>query len=317
MDVNKRTFSEAAFKFLEENQHKRSIALDERVLKIIYPYVGNLPIKNVHIGTLQKYISDRKAKGIKTRTINMGLQIVRHILNVAANEWRDEEGRGWIESAPKIKLLPENDKRKPYPLSWEEQESLFKELPEHLRHMSLFGVNTGCRDQEICRLKWNWELKIKDIDTSVFIIPGSFVKNGQERVVILNRYAKKVIETRRGLNYEHVFTYKSRPITRMLNNGWRKARVKSGLQKVRVHDLKHTFGHRLRVAGVSFEDRQDLLGHKSQRITTHYSAAELTDLIYAANKVCEIKNCSTLTLSKLVDQHRRYTDGRFPEEMHA
>ena len=28
---------------------------------------------------------------------------------------------------------------------------------------------------------------------------------------------------------------------------------------VRVHDLKHTFGRRLRAAGVSFEDRQDLL----------------------------------------------------------
>jgi hypothetical protein len=38
---------------------------------------------------------------------------------------------------------------------------------------------------------------------------------------------------------------------------------------------------------VSFEDRQDLLGHKSARITTHYSAAELARLIEAANRVCE------------------------------
>ncbi len=30
----------------------------------------------------------------------------------------------------------------------------------------------------------------------------------------------------------------------------------------------HTFGRRLRAAGVSYEDRQDLLGHKSGRITT-------------------------------------------------
>ena len=32
---------------------------------------------------------------------------------------------------------------------------------------------------------------------------------------------------------------------------------------------------------------QDLLGHKSGRITTHYSAAELRNLIAAANKVCK------------------------------
>jgi hypothetical protein len=32
------------------------------------------------------------------------------------------------------------------------------------------------------------------------------------------------------------------------------------------------------------EDRQDLLGHRSGRITTHYSAAELSNLI--AERVC-------------------------------
>ena len=40
-------------------------------------------------------------------------------------------------------------------------------------------------------------------------------------------------------------------------------------------------------AGVSFEDRQDLLGHRSGRITTQYSAAELSGLLEAANSVCE------------------------------
>ncbi|HMK36134.1 MAG TPA: hypothetical protein VK463_13760 [Desulfomonilaceae bacterium] len=54
----------------------------------------------------------------------------------------------------------------------------------------------------------------------------------------------------------------------------------------RVHDLKHTFGRRLRSAGVSFEDRQDLLGHKSSRVTTHYSAPKLINLIQAAKRVC-------------------------------
>lgn len=38
---------------------------------------------------------------------------------------------------------------------------------------------------------------------------------------------------------------------------------------------------------MSFEDRQDLLGHKSNRaMTTHYSAAKIENLIKAADKVC-------------------------------
>jgi len=72
----------------------------------------------------------------------------------------------------------------------------------------------------------------------------------------------------------------------MNNTAWQSARQRAGLPQVRVHDLKHTFGRRLRAAGVSFEDRQDLLGHKSGRITTHYSNAELQNLIDAANRVC-------------------------------
>jgi transposase-like protein len=43
---------------------------------------------------------------------------------------------------------------------------------------------------------------------------------------------------------------------------------------------------RARLAGVSVEDQQDLLGHRSRRMTTHHSAAELSRLIESANTVC-------------------------------
>ena len=104
--------------------------------------------------------------------------------------------------------------------------------------------------------------------------------------MVLNRVAKSVVEQARGEHAEYVFTYRGHPVTVMNNTAWQKARKRAGLPQVRVHDLKHTFGRRLRAAGVNFEDRQDLLGHKSGRITTHYSAAELHSLIEAANRVC-------------------------------
>jgi integrase len=85
-----------------------------------------------------------------------------------------------------------------------------------------------------------------------------------------------------------VFTFRGNPIETMNNTAWQNARQRAGLPQVRVHDLKHTFGRRLRAAGVSLENRQDLLGHKSGRITTHYSAAELSNLIEAAEKACEV-----------------------------
>ena len=39
------------------------------------------------------------------RTINYGLQVVRRILNLAAEEWKDEDGLSWLSIAPKIKLV--------------------------------------------------------------------------------------------------------------------------------------------------------------------------------------------------------------------
>ena len=97
------------------------------------------------------------------------------------------------------------------------------------------------------------------------------------------------------------------PVKKMSNAGWRSAGAREnarrmlgsacmgtvapeGFRRVRVQHLKHTFGRRLRAAGVSFEDRQDLLGHKSQRITTHYSHPELSKLIAAAEKACGEKS---------------------------
>jgi integrase len=291
----KRIFCEAATKFLKENKQKASLATDARLLQQLMPLIGHLPLNAIHSGSLQNYIKSRTAASVKNRTINYGLQVVRRILNLAAQEWRDEQGLTWLETAPKIRLLEESNKRLPYPLDKEEETRLFNQLPLHLRQMALFAVNTGCRDQEICQLQWDWEFVVPELNTRIFIIPATKVKNRQDRLVVLNEVATQVIEQQRGLHARFVFTYRNKPLTRMSNSAWRCARLKTGLSHVRVHDLKHTFGRRLRAANVSFEDRQDLLGHKSQRITTHYSSAELGNLIAAANKACLQKN-STKTV---------------------
>lgn len=289
-----RTFREAAIKFLKENQHKASLAMDACLLKQLDTFIGHLPLCAIHNTSLHAYINARQKAGLKERTINYGIQVVRRILNLAAQEWRDEYGLSWLATAPKLRLLPEINKRLPYPLDREEETRLFNALPFHLKQMALFAVNSGCRDQEICQLKWHWEVTVPELNTNVFIIPATHVKNRQDRLVVLNTTAMQVIHACRGKHPTFVFTYQNKPLTRMLNSAWRRARHKVGLPQVRVHDLKHTFGRRLRAANVSFEDRQDLLGHKSQRVTTHYSSAELGNLLAAANKVCIPKNSSPI-----------------------
>ncbi len=74
------------------------------------------------------------------------------------DEWIDETGKTWLENAPKIKLLPVNDKSQPYPLDWSEQIRLFNALPVYLRDMALFKVNTGTREAEVCNLHNSFSL---------------------------------------------------------------------------------------------------------------------------------------------------------------
>ena len=281
-----RTFRQATTKYLNEEE-KASLQREAQAIAVLDRFIGHLHLDAVHMGALQAYIEDRKALGWKHRTINYGLQVVRHIMRLAADDWMDESGLTWLIRPSKIKLLREDDKREPYPLSWEEQGKLLDELPPYLAKITVFKVNTGCRDQEVCNLLWEWEYEIPEIATSVFIIPAHKVKNRRDRLVVLNRVAKAVVDEMRSAHPTHVFSYKGKPLQRMNNRAWRQARKRAGLRQVRVHDLKHTFGRRLRSAGVSFEDRQDLLGHKSSRITTHYSQAELANLITAANRVCD------------------------------
>lgn len=121
------------------------------------------------------------------------------------------DGRG--DSVPMLtKLEEKKSSRKPDPMSWGEQSILFGGLPAHLQTMALFKVNTGCREQEVCKLRWDWEIYVPEMDTSVFLIPAGFggrretsgVKNGEDRLVVLNGVARSVIEKQRGLSKEWV-----------------------------------------------------------------------------------------------------------------
>ncbi|HEY0802373.1 MAG TPA: site-specific integrase [Steroidobacteraceae bacterium] len=188
---------------------------------------------------------------------------------------------------------------------------LFSELKDHLASMALFKVNTGLREQEVVNLRWQWEAEIPELHTSIFVIPRDHVKNALDRYVVLNRVARSVIEDCRNSHSEFVFTYNGSPLTRIYNSGWKGARRRAasryerelgrpcpaGFRSIRVHDLKHTYGHRLRVAGVSFEDRKLLLGHKAQHVTTHYSAPEIGALIKASERVCELESRGSPAIS--------------------
>lgn len=286
-----RLWREAATKYLCENKHKASNADDARHLLQLEPFIGALPLEDVHDETLRPFVAAQQSRGIRSKSVNNALGIVRRVLNLATRSWRHKTGNTWLAQAPMVTMLPVRDSRRAYPLSWEEQRRLFRELPTHLHRMALFKVNTGTREQEVCQLAWDWEVEIPELGSSVFVVPWELVKNREDRVIVLNRVAKSIVEELRGVHPERVFTFRSAPVASMHNTAWKEAWKRAKLPGHRdvsrgVHNLKHTFGRRLRAAGVPLETRRVLLGHTNGDITTHYSAPELQELIDATEKVC-------------------------------
>jgi integrase len=109
-------------------------------------------------------------------------------------------------------------------------------------------------------------------------------------VVVLNRTARNVIEAKRGVHDKYVFTYRGERMDRIGNTAWKRAWRKAALPVLHdvqkgPHNLRHTFGRRLRAVGVPLETRKVLLGHTNGDITTHYSAAELAELIDAVERI--------------------------------
>ena len=174
-------------------------------------------------------------------------------------------------------------------------------MPPHLERMALFAVNTGLRDDNICGLRWCWERPVPELQRSVFVVPASEFKGKRPHVAILNDVAMNVVESCRGNHPDYVFVYQNERkvmdanrVETNNNSAWQKARSRARLPQVRVHDLRHTYGQRLRDAGVSNEDRAVLMGHASKTMSEHYATPTIAKLVEMSNQVATTRDTPTL-----------------------
>jgi integrase len=305
-----RLWADGARKYLIECQQRKVRTLDLIAyhVSLLLPYIGTQPMGDVCNDSLEEFKLDRQDDGVKNATINRSLEVVRTVMNRAARVWRDE-GKPWLSAPPLIEMLDEAaQKRDPYPLSWHEQGQLLPQLPSLNADMLEFSLNTGARDENVCGLRWDWEVKVPELKRSVFVIPPEHYKTNRKHVLILNDTAWKIIERHRGRHDEFVFVYRRERTVHVdqapameyhrvgtqNNTAFQGAREAAKLAKFRIHDARHTFGQRLRDAGVSAEDRGLLLGHAVEDMPGHYASATVARLVDAANSVTHTRDRVTL-----------------------
>jgi integrase len=146
----------------------------------------------------------------------------------------------------------------------------------------------------VTTLKWNQERQVAGLSKgAIWWIPPEVRKANSRkapseqdgRYLIANRLARTVLDKQRGLDDDWVFpSPKGGNLYRITNNGWRAAREAAGL-KIRVHDLRHTFGERAADAGIPLDIRRSLLGHEHRDITLHYSSPGLARLLEEAERI--------------------------------
>ena len=304
-------FAAAAQKYLIESERKKLRSLETVAyhVALLLPYVGSMALADICNDSLQPFIDERLDEDeVKPSTVNRTLEVARTIMNRAARLWRTN-GKPWLATAPLIEMLDEKaTRRQPYPITWQQQANVLPRLPVHLQRMVLFALNTGARDANVCRLRWDWERQLPELGRSVFVIPPAEFKTNRTHVLILNDAAWSVVQECRGMHPDFVFTYRRervknlhlapamdyKPIATMNNTAFQNARSAAGLERMRVHDLRHTFGQRLRDAGVPEEDRALLLGHAIDGMPQHYATATIARLVEMANKVKETFDRTTL-----------------------
>jgi integrase len=262
----RKTFADAANKYLEgyEGKDKRRVAY---AIKSLIPYIGHVLLMDVNDEALSDFKHDR-ANGLGAFTKKSSSGTVNYEIGLAATIMKGALELEWIPRVLKLKRV-RGPRRQPYPLTWPEQDALFAKLPLSWREgVILFGFNTGAREQEMLGLRWEDEVQIPDLSTSVFVLNDT--KNDESRALILNSLARLAVDRQRGNDSEYVFPSCSNRSKgeRMatLWDTWDAAWKAAGLpadQWTRrgPHNMRHTFLHRLRVAGVSEEDRAALAGH--------------------------------------------------------
>jgi integrase len=263
----RRTWDEAALRWLKEKAHKKSYRDDVSRIRWFTKYLRGRTLDQISRDSIDLLI-ERWLRRRSDRTKDLYVALIRAIFRKAMREWE------WIETMPAFKTYGRaGDVRVRY-LTHEQAETLLANLPEHQRDVVLFALSTGLRQRNVLHLSWDRV----DLHRRIATIEGHDTKNGNALGVPLNEAAVAVLLRQQGKHKERVFTYKGKPLNSANTRTWRKALRGCGIKDFRWHDLRHTWATWLRQADVPTWVLQELGGWKSETMVRRYARISVKHL---------------------------------------
>jgi len=276
----KRTWDEAALRWLKEKAHKKSYRDDVSRIKWFTRHLRGKTMDRVSRDMIDGIVSRHLPKA-SDRTKDLYVALIRAIFRKAQREWE------WLDQIPAFKTYMRGGKVRVRYLTQTQAKALMDRLPAHQREVVLFALSTGLRQGNILNLTWDQV----HLNRRMAMIEHGDTKNGEALGIPLNDVALGVLERQQGKHDTHVFTYRGNPLRSANNRAWRAALKACGIENFRWHDLRHTWASWLRQNDVPTWVLQELGGWKSETMVRRYAHMSVKHLApYADQLIIPVTN---------------------------
>lgn len=263
--------------YLENGLYQSSYDYQDKVQNLVFFY----PLDKITITDIHEYCTLRTIEGVKNATINRELTVLRSAINYY-NKHHDNK---IINPFQGFKLF-EADFMPRYLNQYECSRLLKSALDyDNIRLWAFIqlALNTGCRSGELMKLQWE-NVHLND---KYMTVRNSMSKNKKTIHKPLNHKALQAFE--KLSNNSHWVFYNPNTGKNIVSfrRGFELAVQRSGIGKVRIHDLRHTFASFLVREGVPIYHVSQLLGHSDVRITQRYAHLSPNSLASVLDKLPE------------------------------
>ena len=222
---------------------------------------------------IQRYVTKRGSE-VSADTVQKELNPLKHLLGLGVDWEIIPFNPAYKVKAPKI---PPGRVRYLQPT---ELKLLIEGSLSWLRPIIALAASTGMRRSEIVGLRW------MDLDLvhDRMILPQT--KNGEGRIVYLNRFAQSALESLpldQGIRPTDLLF--PQITAERVSVAFRRTVRRLGIANFRFHDLRHTAASWLRMSGADIHTVTQLLGHKNLRMAARYQHLSSSFLTEAVGKL--------------------------------
>lgn len=235
----------------------------------LLPVLGQVPLDKVRGEVVSRLLATLRGKGLGEKSVKNVRATLRRIL-ASAVEW------GLLDAVPPLPRVKVPQPKWDFFNAEESAALVGAARTDEERALLLFALRTGARAGEQIAIRWDdvdWTNRLVVLRRSSTRGEVGPTKSGRERRVPLTDTMGQALRKIRHLRGPLVFCNLDGSAFRLgqLHEKLWGACRRSGLRKIRWHDLRHSFASQLAMKGISLRLVQEWLGHSTITMTMRYA----------------------------------------------